>query len=126
MRTLLADLDYHSGTVAQRLRIDPAKTLGDVPADDPGAWRGVVAVRAEFDVLAAPVSSGQLTTRGLPPIVEVLRGACREYDYVVADLPSALSSSARRDLVYGMEAVHRLYSGDHVVASGAPPSSGIA
>jgi len=98
MSTLLADLDYHSGTVAQRLGMEPAGTLGDVSAEEPGAWSKVVAAREDFNVLAAPVSSGQLTTKGLPPIVDVLRGACGEYDYVVADLPSALSSSAREIL----------------------------
>jgi len=84
-RTLLAEIDYYSDSVAYRLRLPHAKSLADLgPKED---WRAAITEWNGLDLLAAPTSTRALRTRGLPELARAVGESCHEYDYVVGDLP---------------------------------------
>ncbi len=94
---LIADLDFHSGATAYRLRLNPRKTWADLSGGSEGRdrWRRALCNYRGVDILASPASTNVINLRGLPPVDAVLLAAAPSYDVVVADLPSALSASAR-------------------------------
>ena len=94
---LVADLDFHSGATAYRLKLDPRKTWADLSNGGAGGgrWRRALCSFRGVDILASPASTNVINLKGLPPVDEVLLAAAPSYDVVVADLPSALSASAR-------------------------------
>lgn len=135
-KVLLVELDFHSAVLTFRLGVEPPATLSDLGRMGPIAsddWRNVVFGWEGLDLIAAPRSSRELLSRGLPPIEAVLEAALGEYDTVIADLPAGLPSStrpvvARADRVYlictpELTSLHlarrRL---DEVRAAGAPLS----
>ncbi len=97
-RVLLVELDFHSGSLAFRLRLDPDKTIAElsrywhIPEQ---AWGRAVSFWNGVDVLSAPATVNQLRLGGLPPFVEIVRVARRRYDAVVADLPTGMSGATR-------------------------------
>lgn len=86
LRTLFAELDYHSDSVACRLRITNPKSLADLESAD-GDWRSVISEWNGLHVLVAPNSARILRKRGLPDLRRVLDDSGRDYDIVVGDLP---------------------------------------
>ena len=113
-RTLLAELDFHSDSVAYRLRLGEMKAITDVANGD--SWRTAVAHWKGLDILAAPRSGRTLRTRGLPEIANVVAECCQEYEFVIGDLPcntavvtSSLLQSADRIFVVATAEVTSLY-----------------
>lgn len=96
-KTLLVELDFHSGALAFRLRLDSPATWSKLASSDaPRAdWEAAVSHWNGLDVIAAPQYGRELLNRGLPPVPAVLDAALRRYSLVVADLPAALSTSSR-------------------------------
>lgn len=84
-RTLLAEIDYYSDSVAYRLRLTKTRSLADLrPGDD---WRSAITQWRGLHMLAAPTSTRTLRTRGLPQVVRAIGEACHDYDFVIGDLP---------------------------------------
>ena len=98
-RVLLVELDFHSGALAFRLRLEPEKTIAElsrywhIPDQ---AWDRAVCRWNGIDVIAAPESVHELRLRGLPPFHEIIQVARRRYQTVVADLPTGMSAAAGR------------------------------
>lgn len=97
-RALLVDFDFHSGTVAFRLRLKPKYTLADVMewenfSDD--NWEQVVCRWNQLDVLVAPPSNRSISGGSFIRIPEILASAMRVYRYVIVDLPDPIFSSSR-------------------------------
>lgn len=84
-RTLLAEIDYFSDSVAYRLRLAETRSLSDLaPGQD---WRAAITEWNGLHLLAAPTSTRALRTRGLPEVARVIGESCQEYEFVVGDLP---------------------------------------
>ena len=96
-KVLVADLDFHSGATADRLRLEPRGTWAELVGVDPasGSCRQANSSYAGIDLLLPTASANVIGFRGFPPIEAVLEAAAPTYDVVIADLPSALSTSAR-------------------------------
>ncbi len=95
-RVLLAELDFHAGALAFRLRLEPERTIAELSRYwhlSEQAWTRAISRWNGVDVLAAPPSVHQLRLRGLPPFNEILRVARERYDAVVADLPAGLTAA---------------------------------
>jgi pilus assembly protein CpaE len=95
-RVLAADFDLLAGMVGFWLRADSAYSLLDVirnlPRMDLSLWKGMVhSVQPHLDVIGAPaeIPVGELPTEA--SFTTVLRYACANYDWVVADLGQGLS-----------------------------------
>ena len=93
------DVDFHSGTIAFRLRLKPEFTLADALAridviDE--LWPRIVTTWNGLDVLPAPDFS-HLSPDRLDRIPEVFRSATSVYPCVIVDLPSSVFSSSRDD-----------------------------
>ncbi|MBI1356067.1 MAG: hypothetical protein GC160_17130 [Acidobacteria bacterium] len=108
-RSLLLELDFHSGALACRLGIRPEPTLAELSGvraeAAPQRWRSIVGSWRGLDILLAPASSNALSARGLPPIDSLLASCLQEYDDVLADLPCSINASIRKvmakaDLVF--------------------------
>ena len=85
VRTLFAELDYHSDSVACRLRIAGAKSLSDLaPGEN---WRSALTHWDGLHVLAAPQAARVTRRRGLPDLPSVLEDTGYDYDIVIGDLP---------------------------------------
>jgi MinD-like ATPase involved in chromosome partitioning or flagellar assembly len=107
-RVLLADFDFHSGTLAFRLGLKPEHTFVDVfkweqPEDH--LWEKVVCPWKQLDVLVAPPSNSSIHPQSLDRLPDIFMSALRRYPYVVVDHPDAIYSSSRHilamsDLVY--------------------------
>jgi pilus assembly protein CpaE len=97
-KVLLLDFDFHSGTVAFRLRLKPKHTIADLlennhlSGDD---LTRLASVSHGFQVLVAPPSNTSVSVEMLDRIPVVLDSALRACDYVIADLPDPLFSSSR-------------------------------
>jgi len=84
-RTLLAEIDYFSDSVAYRLRLAETRSLSDLaPGQD---WRAAITEWNGLHLLAAPTSTRALRTRGLPEVARAIGESCQEYEFVVGDLP---------------------------------------
>ncbi len=107
-RVLLADFDFHSGTLAFRLGLKPAHTLGDVfesNQNNDQLWDSVVCRWKKLDVLVAPPSNSAIHPLGLDRLPDIFGSALDRYPYVIVDHPDAIYSSSRyiltmSDLVY--------------------------
>jgi MinD-like ATPase involved in chromosome partitioning or flagellar assembly len=107
-RVLLADFDFHSGTLAFRLGLKPVHTLGDVfewSQNKDQLWESVVCRWKKLDVLVAPPSNSSIHPHGLDKLPDIFGSALERYPYVIVDHPDAIYSSSRHiltmsDLVY--------------------------
>jgi pilus assembly protein CpaE len=109
-RVCLIDLDLQFGTVALQLDLDPAGGLFDRAQAreglDPALFASsLIEHRSGLHVLAAP--NARLSLEALrPAVINALLGLARaEFDYVIVDLPIALTSwtetvLSHSDLVY--------------------------
>ncbi len=101
LHTLLVDFDFHSGTVAFRLRLKPKFTLADVVewdgfSDD--LWDQVACHWNHLDVLVAPPSNRSISGEHLDRIPSIFSSAMRVYPVVIVDLPDPIFSSSRHIL----------------------------
>ena len=96
-RTLLIDCDLHCGTTAFRLRVTPEYTLADairrVDSLDE-LWEQLSVRWKGLDVLAPPEQSSAISASDLKTLPAVLRSAARCYEYVIADMPAAISDTS--------------------------------
>ncbi len=98
-KVLLIDFDFHSGTVAFRLRLKPEFTFVDAVSridviDE--LWPRIVSSCNGLDVLPSPVASTDVPREMQSNLLhEVFESATRLYSCVVVDLPNALFSSSR-------------------------------
>jgi MinD-like ATPase involved in chromosome partitioning or flagellar assembly len=107
-RVLLSDFDFHSGTLAFRLGLKPAHTLGDVfewSQNKEQLWEKVVCRWKKLDVLVAPPSNSSIHPHSLDRLPDLFVSALERYPYVIVDHPDAIYSSSRHilmlsDLVY--------------------------
>jgi MinD-like ATPase involved in chromosome partitioning or flagellar assembly len=107
-RVLLADFDFHSGTLAFRLGLKPVHTLGDVfewNQNKDQLWESAVCRWKKLDVLVAPPSNSSIHPHGLDRLPDIFGSALERYPYVIVDHPDAIYSSSRHiltlsDLVY--------------------------
>jgi MinD-like ATPase involved in chromosome partitioning or flagellar assembly len=107
-RVLLSDFDFHSGTLAFRLGLKPAHTLGDVfewSQNKEQLWEKVVCRWKKLDVLVAPPSNSSIHPHSLDRLPDIFVSALERYPYVIVDHPDAIYSSSRHilmlsDLVY--------------------------
>ncbi len=107
-KVLLIDFDFHSGTVAFRLRLKPEFTFADAVTrteiiDE--LWPRVVCSWNGLDVLASPSSSSEVPADRLNHLGDVFESAAHMYPCVVIDLPNALFTSCQEvlrfaDVVY--------------------------
>jgi len=107
-RALLVDFDFHSGTIAFRLRLRPEFTLADSlnrtdVIDE--LWDRIPCRSGKLEVLAAPPPGARLPQEKIREITAVFQSALQTYDYTIVDLPSALYSScvevlALADVIY--------------------------
>lgn len=97
-KVVLLDFDFHSGTVAFRLRLKPQHTVADILETNnllDSDWGRLASVFNGFHVLVAPPSNIAVTVEMLGRIPAVLESARRTYGYAIADLPDPLFSSSR-------------------------------
>lgn len=97
-KVLLLDFDFHSGTVAFRIRLKPQHTIAyllETSNLSDGDWDRLASASNGFHVLVAPPSNSAVSVEMLGRIPAVLESARRAYSYVIADLPDPLFSSSR-------------------------------
>lgn len=97
-KVLIIDFDFHSGTVAFRLRLKPDFTFADAVSrteiiDE--LWPRIVCSWNGLDVLASPSSSNEVPADRLTQLGDVFESASRVYSCVVIDLPNALFTSCQ-------------------------------
>ena len=107
-KVLLIDFDFHSGTVAFRLRLKPDFTFADAVSrteiiDE--LWPRIVCRWNGLDVLASPSSSNEVPADRLTQLGDVFESASHVYSCVVIDLPDVLFTSCQEvlelaDVVY--------------------------
>ena len=100
-KVLLIDFDFHSGTVAFRLRLKPEFTFADAVTrteiiDE--LWPRVVCSWNGLDVLASPSSSNEVPADGMTRLGDVFDSAVHVYSCTVIDLPNALFTSCQEVL----------------------------
>ena len=96
-KVLLVDFDFHSGTIAFRLRLKPEFTLADALARNDvidELWPRIVTTWNGLDVLPSP-NFAQVSPDRLDRIPEVFRSATYLYPCVIIDLPSSVFSSSQ-------------------------------
>ena len=96
-KVLLVDFDFHSGTVAFRLRLKPEFTLADALARNDvidELWPRIVTTWNGLDVLPSP-DFAHVSPDRLDRIPEVFRSASYLYPCVIIDLPSSVYSSSQ-------------------------------
>ncbi len=95
-RTLLIDCDIHCGTTGFRLGVSPEYTLANairrVDSLDE-LWDQLTVRWKGLDVLVAPEQGSTISTADLTTLPAVSRSAARCYDYVIADMPAAISDT---------------------------------
>ena len=97
-KVLLLDFDFHSGTLAFRIRLKPQYTIADLLKEkylSDVDWGRFKSVSQGFHVLVAPPSSVAMTVEMLARVPAVLESARGSYGYIIADLPDPLFSSSR-------------------------------
>ncbi len=108
-KVLLIDFDFHSGTVAFRLRLKPEFTFFDAVAridmiDE--LWPRIVSSCNGLDVLPSPAASADIPRAMQSNLLhEVFESATRVYSCIVVDMPNPLFSSSQyvlqqSDVVY--------------------------
>lgn len=97
-KTALIDFDFHSGTIAFRLRVKPQHTVADLLEKNSllvEDWEHLGAVANGFRVLVAPPSNTAVNVEMLSRIPAVLESAREAFQFAIADLPDPLFSSSR-------------------------------
>ena len=97
-KVLLVDFDFHSGTIAFRLRLKPEFSFADAVAridDIDELWARLTCNRDGVDVLAAPPPGIVMPTQAFRHVSTIFTSAVRAYPFVLVDLPTALHSSCR-------------------------------
>jgi Flp pilus assembly CpaE family ATPase len=95
-KVLVVDFDFHSGTLAFRLRLKPEFTFADAIArieDIDELWERLTANWNGLDILSSPPRGSSLPANAFQQTHTIFRSAVRHYPYVIADLPTALYSS---------------------------------
>lgn len=101
-KVLLIDFDFHSGTVAFRLRLKPEFTFVDALSridviDE--LWPRIVSSCNGLDVLPSPATNAEVPRDMQGKLLhEVFESATRMYSCVIVDLPNALFSSSQQVL----------------------------
>lgn len=96
--TLLIDANVHSPSVAFEMELPPGGLLQACLSADRGALQLPIERRSGPDVLTG-VEPGLYPAVHAGALQEVVRAACRDYDYVVLDLDSALDAGAEIGIV---------------------------
>ena len=97
-KVLLVDFDFHSGTIAFRLRLKPEFSFADAVAridDIDELWARLTCNRDSVDVLAAPPPGIVMPSQAFRHVSTIFTSAMRAYPFVLVDLPTALHSSCR-------------------------------
>lgn len=98
-RTLLADLDLHTGTAAFQLGVDNGRTLADAVANlTPDGLRESVARWRKLDLIASPPKPELVTAEDLEMLPLLLQTARELYDFTILDFPAPLYRSSLRAL----------------------------
>lgn len=106
-RVLLLDLDFHTGSIGFRLKLDPKFTLLDAlahPAELEELWDRITCRWGSLHVLAGPPRAS-FPPELLQNLSAVLLSARKSYSWVVCDLPvaifaSCLDAMALAEMVY--------------------------
>jgi Flp pilus assembly CpaE family ATPase len=92
--TLLLDCDFHTGTVAFQLGLEPRKTiLNALESPTPENVRACAARWGDLDVLVGPADPDRIFGGPLHNIDALFEAARRAYGFVVVDLPAPIYSS---------------------------------
>ena len=97
-KVLLVDFDFHSGTIAFRLRLKPEFSFADAMSrieDVDELWARLTTNHEGVDVLAAPPPGVVIPPRAYDHISAIFTSAIRRYPFVLVDLPTALHASCR-------------------------------
>ena len=100
-KVLLIDYDFHSGTVAFRLRLKPEFTFVDAVArleDIDELWDRLTTGWHGIDILPSPPRGAGMPGSAFQKSITVFGSAVRTYPFVITDLPTALYTSCH-DLV---------------------------
>lgn len=96
-KVLLIDYDFHSGTTAFRLGLQPRGSLDDLlkggPIDD-GSLKAAATSWGNLDILTPAAERGPAAPR-FSRLDDVIRAATEGYSTVVVDHPDALYSASR-------------------------------
>lgn len=101
--TLLTEFDFHSGTLAFRLRLSAEHSLTEAferPDIVDELWQQIAIPWNGIDLLPGALSGQAITGAAMQYVPAVFDSACRHYPYVVVDLPTALYSSSRDVLTF--------------------------
>jgi Flp pilus assembly CpaE family ATPase len=107
-KPLLADFDFHAGTLPFRLRLEPRFTLADAAkrADVIGElWTKIACDWNGVAVLAPPPAGAKLAPKAIERLAALFTSATRVFPYVLVDLPTALYASCR-DLLISADGVY--------------------
>ena len=107
-KPLLADFDFHAGTLPFRLRLEPHFTLADaVTRSDviDELWNKIACDWNGIAVLAPPPAGVKLAPKAIERLASLFTSATRLYPYVLVDLPTALYASCR-DLLISSDALY--------------------
>jgi pilus assembly protein CpaE len=100
-KVLLAELDFHSSVLRQRLKLKADRSIAEIleRTDDlDELWPWIVQPWNGIDVLPSPESSRKMACKSLQKLTDLLQFAASQYSIVVLDLPSALMTSTREVL----------------------------
>jgi Flp pilus assembly CpaE family ATPase len=107
-KILIIDFDFHSGTIAFRLRLKAEFTFADAVArieDIDELWERLTTNWNGLDILSSPPRGSNLPINAFQQTHTIFRSAIRSYEYVLADLPTALYSSCH-EIVSMADAVY--------------------
>ncbi len=107
-KVLLVDFDFHSGTVAFRLRLRPEFSFADAVErveDIDELWTRLTCNHDGVDVLAAPPPGIVIPAQAFRHVSAVFTSAMRAYPFVMVDLPTAIHASCR-DILSLADAVY--------------------
>ncbi len=93
---LLADFDFHNSIIAFWMKLSPRhgfqEALERAHWLDASQWRGLVSHVGPLEVLTAPQTASPMAFSG-DETSAVLEFACKNYQFVLVDLPDAIYSS---------------------------------
>lgn len=94
--TLLADYDFHCGSIAFNLNLEPQHTLADALRCDyeNPEWTNTTTRWKELDVLVGPREPGDIRPKDLERAPALFRAAGERYHCTVVDLPAPLLRSS--------------------------------
>lgn len=102
-RTLLIDYDFHSGTIAFRVRLKPEFTIADAllrveELDE--FWDKIASHWKDLHILSAPEHRSEPGQLPLDQTPSLFQSALRNYTNVFVDMPAALFSSSSEILMH--------------------------